>query len=105
MASGDDLREQLESLHAISVEIAALHEISEIHERALNYGREMTASEFAFTGLLVDGPRVMDVAAITGFEPVDQAFYDQFHLMGRAIQPGWADDPTRAADCVQRRCP
>lgn len=47
MASGDDLREQLESLHAISVEIAALHEISEIHERALNYGREMTASEFA----------------------------------------------------------
>jgi signal transduction histidine kinase len=53
--------------------------MSEIHERALSYCRELTASEFAFTGLLVDGPRVMDVAAISGFEPVDQGFYDQFH--------------------------
>jgi signal transduction histidine kinase len=81
MASGDDLREQLESLHAISVEIAALHEMPQIHARALRYCRELTASEFAFTGLLVAGPRVMDVAAIQGFEPVDQAFYDRFHLM------------------------
>jgi signal transduction histidine kinase len=53
--------------------------MSEIHERALAYCRELTDSEFAFTGLLVDGPRVMDVAAISGFEPVDQGFYDQFH--------------------------
>ncbi|HEX3841115.1 MAG TPA: GAF domain-containing protein [Acidimicrobiales bacterium] len=55
--------------------------MSEIHERALSYCRELTASEFAFTGLLVDGPRVMDVAAISGFKPVDQQFYDQFHKM------------------------
>ena len=81
MTSDDHLQRQLDSLHAISVEIAALHEMSEIHERALSYCRELTASEIAFTGLLVDGPRVMDVAAISGFEPVDQQFYDQFHKM------------------------
>ncbi|HEX3462296.1 MAG TPA: GAF domain-containing protein [Acidimicrobiales bacterium] len=63
------------------MEIAALHEMSAIHERALSYCRELTASEFAFMGLLVDGPRVMDVAAISGFGPVDQGFYDQFHQM------------------------
>jgi signal transduction histidine kinase len=55
--------------------------MSEIHERALSYCRELTASEIAFTGLLVDGPRVMDVAAISGFGRVDQRFYDQFHKM------------------------
>jgi hypothetical protein len=81
MADRDDLGGQLDSLHAISVEIAALHEMSEIHERALSYCRELTGSEFAFTGLLVDGTRVMDVAAVNGFEPLDPAFYDQFHLM------------------------
>ncbi|MDQ1459659.1 MAG: hypothetical protein QOI08_1143 [Actinomycetota bacterium] len=85
MASSDDVRRQLDSLHSISVEIAALHEISAIHERALGYCLQVTASEFGFTGLLVDGPRVMDVAAIKGFEPTDpmfyKAFYEQFHLM------------------------
>ena len=35
MENGDGLREQLAALHSISVEIAGLHELSEIHDRAL----------------------------------------------------------------------
>jgi signal transduction histidine kinase len=81
MTSSDDLRDQLDSLHSISVEIAALHEISDIEQRALDYCLQLTVSEFGFIGLLVDGPRVMDVAAIEGFERVDEEFYDQFHVM------------------------
>lgn len=81
MTDRDDLQVQLDSLHAISVEIAALHEMPEIHERTLRYCRELTDSEFAFTGLLVDGSELMDVAAIEGFEPVDPDFYDLFRLM------------------------
>ncbi len=110
MANRDDVGGQLDSLHAISVEIAALHEMSEIHERALSYCRELTGSEFAFTGLLVDGTRVMDVAAINGFEPVDPAFYDQFHLMAvrsnllwRAIReqrPSISNDVLNDSDSV-----
>jgi signal transduction histidine kinase len=79
--TGRDLREQLASLHAISVEIAALHEISEIHERALDFCRELTDSALAFTGLVVHGTGVMDVAAIRGFEPTTDDFYEDFHLM------------------------
>src|ERR1700692_2017508 len=110
MADRDDLGGQLDSLHAISVEIAALHEMSEIHERALSYCRELTGSEFAFTGLLVDGTRVMDVAAINGFAPLDPAFYDQFHLMAlrsnllwRAIReqrPSISNDVLNDSDSV-----
>lgn len=80
MTSSDGLRQQLDSLHAISVEIAALHDIAHIHDRALSYCLELTSSAFAFTGLLVDGEH-MDVAAIKGFEPVDEDFYETFHLM------------------------
>ncbi|MDQ1434485.1 MAG: hypothetical protein QOF59_1301 [Actinomycetota bacterium] len=81
MTSSDDLRDQLDSLHSISVEVAALHEISDIEQRALDHCLQLTDSEFGFIGLLVDGPRVMDVAAIDGVEPVDEAFYERFHLM------------------------
>lgn len=85
MASSGDLRDQLDSIHAMSVQIAALHDMSEIHEHALGFCRALTASKFAFTGLLVDGSGVMDVAAIQGIEPVDENFYLQFHLM--AVRP------------------
>ncbi|MEA2974278.1 MAG: hypothetical protein QOG82_2736, partial [Actinomycetota bacterium] len=52
MAHGHNLHEQLVSLHSISVEIAGLHDLHEIHDRALGYCLELTDSEFAFTGLL-----------------------------------------------------
>ena len=81
MTSSDDLRVQLDSLHSISVEIAALNEMSDVHDRALTYCLELTLSEFAFTGLLIDGPRVMDVVAIKGFEPVDPEFYENFRVI------------------------
>ncbi len=75
------LHEQLDSLHAISVEIAALRDMHQIHDRTLEYCIELTGSKFAFTGLLTDGSSRMDVAAIRGFEPVSQDFYEKFHLM------------------------
>ena len=93
MAHGDNLHEQLASLHAISVEIGRLHDLGEIHDRALGYCLELTDSEFAFTGLLRNtdigvvatgeiqvSDRVMDVAAIRGFDP-DPEFYLMFHQM------------------------
>lgn len=93
MAQGDKVHEQLASLHSISVEIAGLHELAEIHDRALGYCVELTDSEFAFTGLLHNtkigvvasgeievSDEVMDVAAIRGFN-ASPDFYDLFHLM------------------------
>ena len=98
MTIEDNLQAQLASLHSISVEIAGLHELSEIHERALGYCLQLTDSEFAFTGLLRDSggvgatasgqietsEHVMDVAAIKGFDPSPE-FYALFHQM--AVRP------------------
>jgi signal transduction histidine kinase len=90
---GDNLNEQLASLHAISVEIAGLHELPEIHDLALGYCLQLTDSEFAFTGLLRDtnvgviasgqievSEQVMEVAAIKGFVASPE-FYRSFNLM------------------------
>jgi len=97
VADSDSLQDQLASLYSISAEIGGLHELADIQDRALGYCLELTASEFAFTGLLrgvgpeaVDSAQlevsdpVMDVAAIRGFEPSPD-FYDTFHLM--AVRP------------------
>ena len=93
MGDEGNLNEQLASLHTISVEIAGLHNMAEIHERALGYCLMLTSSEFAFTGLLRDAnvgvvasgeleasEYVMDVAAIKGFV-ASPSFYHMFHLM------------------------
>jgi signal transduction histidine kinase len=90
MAQGDNTQEQLAS---ISVEIAALHELRQICDRALGYCLTLTGSEFAFTGLLQDAnegviasgqaevsDQVMDIAAIKGFS-ASSDFYRSFHLM------------------------
>jgi len=50
----DNLQKQLSSLHSISVQIAGLHDLAEIHDQALGYCLNLTNSEFAFTGLLRD---------------------------------------------------
>ncbi|MGA9113287.1 MAG: GAF domain-containing protein [Candidatus Dormiibacterota bacterium] len=81
MPTGADFGDQLAALHSVSVEIAALHDLAEVHERALEHGLRLTHSAFAFTGLLVESPRVMEVAAVKGFDPGSQGFYDQFHRM------------------------
>ena len=93
MGDQDNLHDQLLSLHAISVEIAGLHELGAIQDRALDYCLELTSSELGFIGILREpgtgiiatgelaiSDMVMDVAAIKGFDPNPQ-FYSQFHLM------------------------
>src|SRR3979411_3398659 len=71
---------EIERLHAISVEIASLQELQKVMDRALDYCRELTASEFGFVGLM-QGSDQMDVAAIKGFEPDDQSFYARFRTI------------------------
>ncbi|MDQ1427723.1 MAG: hypothetical protein QOK39_1199 [Acidimicrobiaceae bacterium] len=89
MGDLDTLQAQLASLHDISVEIAGLRDMPEIHDRALGYCLELTGSTLAFTGLLTDGPNRMDVAAIKGFEPSSPEFYAQFqHMAVRASVVG-----------------
>ena len=66
-------RQQLESLYSISIEIARLHEMPQVLDRALTYCLDLTQSAFGFIGLL-SGDQQMDVAAIKGFEPSDPSF-------------------------------
>jgi signal transduction histidine kinase len=73
-------RQQLESLYSISIEIARLHEMPQVLDRALGCCLELTGSAFGFIGLL-DGNQEMDVAAIKGFEPSDPGFYHEFRLI------------------------
>ena len=73
-------RQQLESLYSISIEIARLHEMPQVLDRALGYCLELTQSAFGFIGLL-NGNQEMDVAAIKGFEPSDPSFYEKFRLI------------------------
>jgi signal transduction histidine kinase len=73
-------RQQLESLYSISIEIARLHEMPPVLDRALGYCLELTQSSFGFIGLL-NGQQQMDVAAIKGFEPSDPGFYEKFRLI------------------------
>jgi signal transduction histidine kinase len=74
-------RQQLESLYSISIEIARLHEMQQVLDRALGFCLDLTQSAFGFIGLLVNGGRDLDVAAIKGFEPSDPNFYDNFRLI------------------------
>jgi signal transduction histidine kinase len=73
-------RQQLESLYSISIEISRLHEMQQVLDRALGYCLDLTQSAFGFIGLL-KGIDQMDVAAIKGFEPSDQNFYENFRLI------------------------
>src|SRR4030081_543082 len=73
-------RQQLESLYSISIEIARLHEMQQVLDRALAFCLDLTQSAFGFIGLL-NGSQQMDVAAIKGFEPLDPNFYDNFRLI------------------------
>ena len=93
MRDQNNLHEQLLSLQSISVEIAGLRDLGEIHDRALgllprvhrlairvhrhpprtrDWGHRNWRAEVS--------DMVMDVAAIRGFDP-DPKFYQQFRLM------------------------
>src|ERR1700682_4552243 len=73
-------RQQLESLYSISIEIARLHELQQVLDRALTFCLDLTQSAFGFIGLL-NGNEQMAVAAIKGFEPSDPNFYENFRLI------------------------
>lgn len=74
-------RNQLESIYAISVEIAALRELPEIYDRALDYCLALTDSRMGFIDL-VNRDRVdMEVVAVKGFEPIDPDFFKRFQEM------------------------
>jgi signal transduction histidine kinase len=74
-------RQQLASLYSISIEIAMLHELPPVLDRALAYCLDLTDSEFGFVGLLDSTKQMMEVAAIKGFEPSDPRFYDRFRMI------------------------
>lgn len=73
----DRWREELESLHAISVEIAGLHQLNQVMDRALDYCLQLTESAFGFVGL-IDDTRFLEVAAIKGFAPDQPTFWEHF---------------------------
>lgn len=68
---------QLDSLYAISVEIAGLRQTRDVMDRALEHCLGLTASAFGFVGVIED-PQRLDVAAIKGFAPHDATFWDRF---------------------------
>jgi signal transduction histidine kinase len=74
-------RQQLESLHSISVEIASLRELEEIYGRALTYCLELTDSAMGFIGLVDDARQFLDLVAVQGFRPSDPQFYQRFRRM------------------------
>jgi len=73
--------DQLDSLYAISVQIASLRSLSDIYDLALTYGLSLTRSEMGFIDLLNEGGVDMDVVAVKGFVPTDPHFYERFKRM------------------------
>jgi signal transduction histidine kinase len=69
--------DELDSLYAMSVEIAGLRKLNQVMDRALDYCLQLTASEFGFVGL-IDDPTFLDVAAIKGFMPDRPEFWERF---------------------------
>ena len=81
MQTDPTFREQLNSLHSISVEIASLRELPEIYERALAYCLELTRSELGFIDLVNQSGEYMDIVAVKGFVASDPTFHDRYHVM------------------------
>jgi signal transduction histidine kinase len=71
----------LDSLHAISVEIASLRELPEVYDRALTYCLDLTSSEMGFIILLSENRQVCEVVAVKGFQPLDDEFYERFRVL------------------------
>ena len=69
--------DELDSLYAMSVEIASLRKLNQVMDRALDYCLQLTKSEFGFVGL-IDDPAFLDVAAIKGFAPDKPEFLERF---------------------------
>jgi signal transduction histidine kinase len=74
-------RDQLDSLHSISVEIASLRELPAVQDRGLSYCLELTESAFGFVGLLTKDRDALDITTIKGFQPSDPDFYHRFRII------------------------
>ena len=74
-------REQLISLHSISVEIASLRELPEIYERALAYCLELTRSQLGFIDIVSKSGEYMDIVAVKGFVASDPSFHERYRVM------------------------
>jgi signal transduction histidine kinase len=110
VAETDGLREQLASLHHISVEIAALRDLQDLYDRTLAYCLQLTDSEMGAIDLLTEDGKGLKIVAVTGFEPADQAFFERYQttpvrpsLFGLVIIEGRSrisndvpNDPARA---------
>ena len=81
MNSSNRFRDQLESLHGISVQIARLRDLSEVYDLALTFCLALTGSEMGFIDLVNEGRVDMDVVAVRGFVPSDPKFYERFKRM------------------------
>ena len=80
-----DFGDQLDSLLAISAEVASLRRLADVQDRALAYCLDLTGSAFGFIGLVNDrGDEVM-IAAVKGFVPSVPGFVEQFRFM--SIRP------------------
>jgi GAF domain-containing protein len=77
----ETFREQLDSLHSISVEIASLHELPQVYKAALAYCLGLTGSQLGFIGLLSQKREYLDLVAVIGFEPTDPSFFDRYRVM------------------------
>jgi hypothetical protein len=66
MTSSDAFRDRLDSFHAVSAEIAGLHEMADIHEWALRRCRELTASRLALMVLLVGDSQAQSLFVASG---------------------------------------
>lgn len=77
----ETFREQLDSLHSISVEIASLHELPQVYNTALKYCLGLTGSQLGFIGLLSQKREYLDLVAVIGFEPTDPSFFDRYRVM------------------------
>ena len=77
----DPFRDQLESLYAISVQIASLRSLPEIYDLALTYCLALTDSKMGFIDLLNEDRIDMDVVAVKGFAPPDPRFFERFKRM------------------------
>jgi signal transduction histidine kinase len=75
------LREQLQLLHAVSVDIAALRNLQEVYDRTLTYCLQLTGSEMGAIVLLNDRDDEMEVVAVKGFEPSDPSFLERFRTI------------------------
>jgi signal transduction histidine kinase len=72
------LREQLQLLHALSVEIAALRNLQDVYDRTLTYCLQLTGSEMGAIDLLTDDGKELELVAIKGFHPSDASFMERY---------------------------